>query len=71
MARDGNSPKVYVATSSGVIKIKGQIHRYIQGHTVPGDSPLIKALPERFRLVDVAQAGIVIGHESSEPPLNA
>lgn len=68
MAR-ADGPKVYVARSTGVVKINGVIHRYIEGRTVPANSPLIKALPDRFALVDLASAGVVIGHESSEPTL--
>jgi hypothetical protein len=40
---------VYVATESGVVKVKGRIYRYIKGQTrVRAGHPLLRALPERF-----------------------
>jgi hypothetical protein len=42
-------PTVYVARSSGVVNIDGQIHRYVQGQTrVRAGHPLLKARPDKF-----------------------
>lgn len=40
---------VYVATSSGVVKVGGTIHRYYRGRTrVRAGHPLLSAVPGRF-----------------------
>lgn len=38
-----------VASTSGIVKIKGRVYRYIQGQTkVRADHPLVKTMPDRF-----------------------
>ena len=40
---------IYVATASGVVKLKGQVYRYIAGRTkVRAGHPLLRAMPDRF-----------------------
>lgn len=42
-------PEIYVARSSGVVKIDGQLHNYYAGTTrVRAGHPLIKAVPGGF-----------------------
>jgi hypothetical protein len=42
-------PTVYVAISSGVVKIDGTLYRYSQGQTrVRAGHPLLKARPDKF-----------------------
>lgn len=42
-------PVIFIARSSGVIKIAGEIYRYASGRTrVRAGHPLLKALPDRF-----------------------
>lgn len=42
-------PVIFVARSSGVVMIDGQIHRYVQGQTrVRAGHPLLKARPDKF-----------------------
>ena len=42
-------PEIFVARSSGVIKVKGVTHRYIRGLTrVPAGHALLKAIPDKF-----------------------
>jgi hypothetical protein len=45
---------LFVANRTGVIRIGGQLERYIAGRTVvaPGD-PLLKALPDSFEPLPV------------------
>lgn len=46
-----NIPKaeIYVARSSGVVKVNGTIHRYYRGLTrVPFGHALLKAIPDKF-----------------------
>jgi hypothetical protein len=64
-------PKIWVARSTGVLKVRGVLHRYYAGQTVPSDSPLIRALPDRFELVDMQSAGVVMGPGTSEPDILA
>lgn len=46
-------PEFFVARSSGVIKIAGKRESYTAGQTiVHRDSPLYKALPDRFQPVE-------------------
>ena len=41
--------EVYVARSTGVVKIDGLIHRYIAGRTrIRAGHPLLRALPDAF-----------------------
>jgi hypothetical protein len=41
--------EIFVARSSGVIKVNGVIHRYIRGLTrVPAGHALLKAIPDKF-----------------------
>lgn len=41
--------EIYVARSSGVVKINGVIHRYIQRVTrVPAGHALLQAIPDKF-----------------------
>lgn len=43
-------PEIFVATSSGVVKIDGRIHNYYGGTTrVRAGHPLLKALPGKFK----------------------
>lgn len=47
-------PTVYVAISSGVVKIDGVIHRYTADQTrVRADHPLRKRLPDRFKPLEL------------------
>ena len=52
MARiDPQVPKaeIFVARSSGVVKVNGTIHRYYRGLTrVPANHALLKAVPDKF-----------------------
>ncbi len=64
-------PRVWMATQTGVVKINGQVLRYYRGKTVPHDSPLIKALPDRFEMVDLDRTGVIIGPAISEPVVEA
>ena len=43
-------PEIYVATSSGVVKIDGKLHNYYGGTTrVRAGHPLLKAAPRAFK----------------------
>lgn len=45
---------IYVANSSGVIRVDGVLHRYIRGRTrVRKGHALLRALPGRFDPLDV------------------
>lgn len=46
---------VFVAVSSGVFRIRGRIHRYHAGQTLPADSPLIALRPSSFRAVEFGE----------------
>lgn len=56
-------PDIYVARSSGIIKINGTTYRYLAGRTMfPSGHPVLSALPDRFapvRLDTVARRGAV------------
>lgn len=42
-------PEIYVARSSGAIKIDGEVYRYTKGQTrIRSGHPLLGALPDRF-----------------------
>lgn len=42
-------PTIYVARSSGVLKVDGKVHTYYAGRTrVRAGHPLLKAIPDRF-----------------------
>lgn len=44
-----SEPRIFVARSSGVVKIDGIVHRYVQGQTrVRAGHPLLKARPDKF-----------------------
>ena len=44
----------YVARSSGVIKIRGELYRYAAGRTrVRAGHPLLEVLPDRFEPLDM------------------
>lgn len=48
MART-KEPEVYVARSTGVVKVKGKLYRYIAGVTkVPRGHPLLDVMPGKF-----------------------
>lgn len=50
MPRTKPSPTgVYVAQSSGVFKIKGELHRYRVGQTFPAGHPLLRIRPSAFK----------------------
>ena len=40
--------EVYTAQSTGVIKIDGKLHRYIEGRSYSRNHPVVRRLPERF-----------------------
>ena len=43
-------PEVYVARSTGVVKVSGKIYRYIAGRTrVRANHPLLRAMPDKFQ----------------------
>lgn len=45
-------PELYVPLTSGVYKIKGQVHRFIRGQKrYTATHPLVKLLPDKFRLL--------------------
>lgn len=53
-------PGLYVATTSGVVKVKGVIYRYIQGKTIIRETdPLLRAVPGSFQPFDIPGAEVV------------
>jgi hypothetical protein len=47
-------PEIYVATSSGVMKIDGKLHNYYGGTTrVRAGHPLLKAAPGKFKPMEL------------------
>lgn len=45
---------IYVANSSGFIRVDGVVHRYIKGQTrVRAGHPLLRAAPKRFSPLEV------------------
>ena len=64
-------PEIYVARSSGIVKIDGQLHRYYGGTTrVRAGHPLLKAVPNGFVPMtldyDVEQATAAPGTKRGE-----
>jgi hypothetical protein len=46
-------PDFFVAQSSGIVKVNGQMETYLKGQTiVHRDSDLYKLIPERFKPVE-------------------
>lgn len=71
MART-KEPEIYVARSSGVIKIAGRTYRYTAGRTrVRAGHELLRALPDKFVPMDVdydvEQATAAPGERRSVP----
>ena len=53
-ARKKPEADIYVATSSGVVKIDGKLHNYYGGTTrVRAGHPLLKAAPGKFKPMDL------------------
>lgn len=47
-------PEIYVARSSGVIKVDGQVYNYYGGTTrVRAGHPLLKAAPDKFKPLEL------------------
>ena len=47
-------PEIYVANSSGVVKIDGKLHNYYAGTTrVRAGHPLLKAAPGKFKPMEL------------------
>ena len=43
------TPEIYVARSSGVVKINGVVHRYYRGLTrIPAGHALLRMVPDKF-----------------------
>ncbi len=64
-------PEIYVARSSGVVKIDGKLHNYYGGTTrVRAGHPLLKAVPNGFEPLkldyDVEQATAAPGTKRGE-----
>ncbi|HEX7100002.1 MAG TPA: hypothetical protein VF377_12255 [Acidimicrobiia bacterium] len=54
MARNTAAPEIYVARSTGVIKIDGKVVTYTAGQTrVRAGHPLLKAVPAKFKPLDL------------------
>lgn len=54
-------PGLYIATTTGVIKVKGVIYRYIGGKTIIRDTdPLLRAAPASFRPFDIPGPEVVV-----------
>ena len=53
-------PGLYIATTSGVVKVKGVVYRYIGGKTIIRDTdPLLRAVPGSFEPFDIAGPEVV------------
>ena len=54
MAGKKKAPEIYVARSSGVVRIDGKLHNYYGGSTrVRAGHPLLKAAPNAFVLMQL------------------
>jgi len=43
-------PQIFVATSTGIVKVKGKEYRYLKDRTrVARGHPLLRAMPDRFK----------------------
>lgn len=53
-------PGLYVATTTGVVRIKGVVYRYIRGKTIVSHTdPLIKTLPGSFQPLEMSGPEVV------------
>lgn len=53
-------PGLYVANTTGVIRVDGVIYRYTRGKTiVKKGNPLLRALPGRFSPMDITGPEVV------------
>ena len=61
-------PTIYVANSSGVIKVDGEVYRYSKGQTrIRAGHPILRAIPDKFAPLaldyDVEQATAAPGEK--------
>ena len=53
-------PGLYIATTTGVVRIKGVMYRYTRGKTIVRDSdPLLRAVPASFTHWEVTGPEVV------------
>lgn len=53
-------PGLYVATTTGIVRIKGVVYRYTRGKTiVRSNDPLLRALPGSFQPFDIGSPEVV------------
>lgn len=53
-------PGLYVATTTGVVKVKGILYRYVSGKTIIRDTdPLLRAVPGSFAPFDISGPEVV------------
>jgi len=58
--RTKREPGLYVATTTGVVRIGDKLVRYTRGKTIVDQSdPLVRLLPDRFRLLDISSPEVV------------